>query len=673
MTHMGISRTEFIKSHYSDNKDDFYDKLISLWEQPLSIYISTEVKTKTKINDKWIIKHIGTKDTSMLKTNEILDIMLNVYSVQDLMLIINFTMRNRDKFEKRLGKKLNQPKHKGLKLITSEWNSHMKDPKTYDSLQELISQYRFRKKLEKELSNKYNNQKSSDYIKELAVDICKTYSIVAKIQQVRRLRKGSFRNSGNIELSDNIIANAWEDYESINSDNFDEIDSHCITPVRYLNFLIMMQHHLNNNRRYNPRHPSFDSPKLSNLEDGFGPEIKMIIDSTDSTPVWCEIYYWWYLRMRSKFFQRRLDRSNQSDFDNQIVEHTNSLTRKKQGYLKGIKKKEKKNLEEEEDNDLIHGFKELSEYLNKEMFEQKNIQKLQEQKTQDPAAYKLSVKRKTSSHINNKSTLSQAHKKSNEKISKLMSILMSDKTNIASGLTNIFISSSSSTKPICLEYDSIIEKYVSLNLVPRNKSSLINNCRNAIRNANLAFRHLQSTNDFKSLILQIIVLIQLIIKLRVNLQDSRIYRHRFQKDTKCRVWSDDRDTLEKELFDEFSKTLISIFENIQRQLENGDALDELLGNWKDIIEKIPDDLRVPNRLNPNHSIGRLGMLCDVLSSFLGLIDVSGDEQVKDGITLYMLTKADFLKAPLVPIGKKKAITITTEDLNLKPVGETSID
>lgn len=33
-----VSQKLFIKSHYSNEKDDFLDELISLWEEPISKY-----------------------------------------------------------------------------------------------------------------------------------------------------------------------------------------------------------------------------------------------------------------------------------------------------------------------------------------------------------------------------------------------------------------------------------------------------------------------------------------------------------------------------------------------------------------------------------------------------------------------------------------------------------
>jgi hypothetical protein len=705
MTLFTISRIKFIESHYSDDKNDFYEHLTSLWVKPLNSYINDPVYTFD--DRKGIEISVGSKSTRKLDSTDIFDIMLSKYSVQDFMLIVNFTMRNRDKFETLLGNKLDLPNHTGLKLVLSEWKKQVNNPKTHDSLQELILQYRFRKKLEKELS-KNNNQKSSKYIEGLTIDFCRTYSIVAKVQQVRRLRKGSSRNPGNIDLSDNIIANAWNEYKLIKQDNLDQINSHCIVPARHLEFLVMMQHHLNNNRRYNPRPPSFDS-RLSNLEKEFGPEIKKIMDSKHVKPVWCEIYYWWYLRLRSKFHQRRLDRINQSVFDEQISQHKSLLTPQKQGYLKVLEGKEKDNLTSQANNDLIHGFKQLSNYLIKEMLFQKKAQeeqkikilnlevskvtgsdnnaKLKElnkiMKDNSETKEKLRIEkllllRRAISNTNNKITPSEVNDECNETILKLMRILMSDGSDRPPPRTNIFITQTKSTKPICLEYDIKTGKYIALNLVPKNKSSLINNCRTAIKNANLAYIHIQSTNEYKSLILQIIVLIQLIIKLRVNLHDSRIYLNRF-KNRKRDKWSDNPNKLEKDLFDEFSKSLISIFENIQKQLDPDDTLFKLLENWIGIIRQIPDIEKLENHLNPRHKsgtsifVGRLGMLCTVLSSFIGLIDVSGDEQEEDKIILYTLTKKDFLKNPLLPIEKIKKIIITKEDLNLKPVGETSID
>ena len=659
-----VSQKLFIKSHYSNEKDDFLDELISLWEEPISKYINKKVYTV----EKKIYGELDgmTKSASKFKTHEILDIMLNAYSVQDFMIIINFTMRNRMKIEKKLGpRKLNKEEYKGLKLIISEWKNHVNNPKTHDSLQELISKHQFRKKLEKSLSN---TSKSSLNIRKLVDDYCKTYLIVAKIQQVRRLRKGSSKNPGNISLSDNILEDAWKLFDSIGN-NKDKIEPHSIIPTKNLDFLILMQHHLNNNRRYNSRTPSFSSP-LSNLDD-FGTKIEEIMDSRDNKPVWSEIYYWWFLRMKSKFFKVRLDTINKSKIDKMILKHKKSLTPQKRGYIEEIEKQEADNLVVVGDNKLIDGFNEISKYLIKELESSGNPLTTSGSQNKNLSR----TERKSLSE-----TDKEARKTSNMIIRDLMGILMSDGEIIPKNLTNPFIITST-TQPICLEYDSNEEKFIVLNLVPRDKSSLINNCRNAIRNANFSLRFLKPRNNFKSLILQIITLIQLIIKLRVNLQDSRIYRYRFPKYTKRNVWSDNRNILEKELFDELSEGLISIMENIQGQLKRDDSMYELLDYWIKQIDQIPPKLCIPNSMNLSHNIGRLGMLCDVLSSFLGLIDISGTEQVKGKIILYKMenihttssTDSSTAKSKQYKPNKKSFIEITTEDLNLKPVGETLVD
>jgi len=654
-----ISRKLFIESHYSDEKDNFLNQLSSLWEEPMLAYINKKVYTVKK--EKYRESDGMTKSVSKLKTHDVLDIMLNAYSVQDFMLIINFTMRNRGKLEKKLGpRKLNKEEYKGLNKILSEWKNHVNNPKTHDSLQELISKYQFRKKLEKSLSNNSNVSKSSLYTRDLVDDYCKTYLIVAKIQQVRRLRKGSSKNPGNISLGDNILEDAWKLFDSIKN-NKEEIEPHSIIETENLNLVIIMQHHLNNNRRYNPRAPLFSST-LSKLKD-FGAEIKQIRDSEDIRPVWSEIYYWWYLRMRSKFYQRRLDTINKSKFDKQITKHKQSLTPQKRGYLNEMEKQEQNNMIPHVDNKLIIGFREISEYLIKEL---------------EPSGKLTSSSHNKELRRSERQALSKASKESNLIIRDLMSILMSDGEIISKNLTNIFIQSST-TQPICIEYDDIKKKFIALTLVPKDKSSLINNCRNAIRNANLSLRYLQSRNNFKLLILQIITLIQLIIKLRINLQDSRIYRYR--KTTNPNVWSDNRDTLEKELCDELSHGLISILRQILGQLEPGDSMSELLNHWIEQITNIPNKLYIFNSQNPHQNIGRLGMLCDVLSSFFGLIDISGTEQVEHKITLYKMDGFHTISLPVSPIAtnngrklnKKPLIVITTEDLNLKPVGEHLVD
>ena len=43
-----VSQKLFIKSHYSNEKDDFLDELISLWEEPISKYINKKVYTVEK-------------------------------------------------------------------------------------------------------------------------------------------------------------------------------------------------------------------------------------------------------------------------------------------------------------------------------------------------------------------------------------------------------------------------------------------------------------------------------------------------------------------------------------------------------------------------------------------------------------------------------------------------
>lgn len=698
-TSITISRMEFIESHYSNKKDDFLDKLSLLWEIPLSKYINKEVYSSKeaqkeilfsedkKIEPDWNGVDNLTKSPLKLKTHDVLDIMLNEYSVQDLMIIINFTMRNRVLIENKLGpRKLKKEKYKGLELILNEWKDQVNNPKTHDSLQELISKFKFRNKLGKSLSKEliHDVSKSPLEISKLVDDYCKAYLIVAKIQQVRRLRKGSSKNPGNISLADNILEDTWKLFDSIDESNKHKIAPHSITPTINLDFIIIMQHHLNNNRRYNSRDPLFSpsSSPDSNFEnfklDYFGDKILDEITKNGSPP-WAEIYFWWYLRIKSKFFKCRLDAVKKSEFDKKKLKHNKSLNHQKQGYLNEIEKQEMENMDPNKKNKLIDGFKEISEYLVKELESSGNPLTTLSSK----AKIKAANKEMSSSEIQALyQTRKEYRKQSKLKIRDLMSILQSDGEIISTNLTNPFIDTGT-TQPICLKYDPINKEFFASNLVPRDKTSLINNCRNAIRNANLSLRYLQSRNNFKSLILQIITLIQLIIKLRVNLQDSRIYRYKFQDSTKSHVWSNNRDKLEKELFDELSKTLISILKNIQGQLEDKNSIYELLKHWIKQIEQIPDKLYIPNSMNPSRKIGRLGMLCDVLSSFFGLIKISDKYpvQVKNKIILYKMTDFHTITLSNGKIDnnkrweptKEKFIEITTEDLNLKPVGETLVD
>lgn len=632
-----FSREDFCKLNFtksdSNSRTKLVENLISYWEQPILNYIEKEVHTKKNPGkkDKEIIQLLGTKNPNYLNLRDILDIMLDAYSPIDLMLIMTFTNRNRKPIGKKLGRSIDRDTYRGLKLVISEWDNQADNPIKNDFLQDFLSTYQFRTKIKKSLSLK-------DDI--LIDDIIKSCIISAKIQQVRRLR----RQSNNLLLSDKILEDCYKLWLEIEKENHDKIPSHGIFETKFLDMGISMQFHLNNNRRleYKSNSPDVSAPK--GLELNFLGKKIDDIRRNSKDHIGAQAFYWWFLRIRYMSAKKLIDKRLQKEILREISEYKNSLNKEMREYFEEIEKQEKRNLSLTRENHLIHGFHELSNYL---------------------SGYYDSG--------NNTDSIQSA----NEKISGLMSILLgvSNETHSrkASNLTSIFVKTTKNTKPICLEFDKDTGRFVAINLVPKNKSSLINNCRNAIRNANSAIRYQQSTNDYKSLIHQLVILIQLIIKLHVNLSDQRIYRY---KDYfKPHVWSSNRVDLEKELFDEISGSFVLILKNIKNLVVR---LDEqrlgrlttsrnhivvtIINNWIEQIEKIPNKTYITES---NKKVGRLGMF----SKLLGTILDSNDGAINLNKTSIEKNSSDLDNYEL---NSEIALDLTKDDMNLKPIAAFSI-
>ena len=632
-----FSREVFCKLNFtrsdSDSRTKLIENLISYWKQPILNYIGQEVHTKKNPGkDKEIIQLLGTKNPNYLNLRDILDIMLDAYSPIDLMLIMTFTNRNRKQIGNKLGSSLDRDIYRGLKVVISEWDNQADNP-INDFLQDFLSTYQFRTKIKKSLSLKDDS---------LVDDIIKSCIISAKIQQVRRLR----RKSNNLLLSDKILEDCYKLWEEIKKKNHNKIPSHGILETKFLDMGISMQFHLNNNRRleYKSNSPDDSAPKGLEL-DYLGEEIKDILRNSKDH-IGAQVYYWWFLRIRYMSAKKLVDKRLQKEFLREIDEHKESLNKEMKAYFEEIEDQEKRNPNLIRGNDLIHGFQELSNYL--------------------------------SGHYgseNNKDSIQSA----NEKISKLMSILLGV-SNVnngfkknASNLTSIFVKNTRSTKPICLEFDKDTGHFVAINLVPKNKSSLINNCRNAIRNANSAIRYQQSTNDYKSLIHQLVILIQLIIKLHVNLSDQRIYH--YKDHFKPHVWSSNRVDLEKELFDEFSGSFILILKNIKILVKRLDdqrlgassqsrnlILVSIIDNWIEQTEKIPNKTYITES---NKKVGRLGMFSKLLDSFLD----SNDGAINFNKTSIEKNSSD---SDNYELNSEIALYLTKDDMNLKPISAFSI-
>ena len=626
-----FSREEFCKLNFTDSKSDnrtkLTDNLISYWTQPILNYIEQEVHTKKNPGkkDKEIIQLLGTKNPNYLNLRDILDIMLDAYSPIDLMLIMTFTNRNRKQIGKKLGSSLDKDIHRGLKLVISEWDNQGDNPINNDFLQDFLSTYQFRTKIKKSLSLK------NDF---LVDDIIKSCIISAKIQQVRRLR----RKSNDLLLSDKILEDSYKLWKEIPSKNHDKIPSHGILETKFLDMGISMQFHLNNNRRleYKSNSPDDSAPKGLELNQ-LGKAIEDILRNSKDN-IGAQAYYWWFLRIRYMSAKKLIDKRLQEEFLREIHEYKNLLNEEMRKYFEEIEKQEKVNLSLIRENHLIHGFQELSNYLSGHYGSENNTDSIQS---------------------------------ANEKISNLMSILLG--VSNASNLTSIFVKTTKNTKPICLEFDKDTGHFVAINLVPKNKSSLINNCRNAIRNANSAIRYQQSTNDYKSLIHQLVILIQLIIKLHVNLSDQRIYR--YKDHFKPHVWSSNRVDLEKELFDEISGSFILILKNIKNPVDRLDdqrlgtstqsrnlILVSIIDNWIEQTEKIPNKTYITES---NKKVGRLGMFSKLLGSFLD----SNDGAINFNKTSIEKNSSN---SDNYELNSEIALDLTKDDMNLKPIAAFSI-
>jgi len=365
-----FSREVFCKLNFtrsdSDSRTKLIENLISYWKQPILNYIGQEVHTKKNPGkEKEIIQLLGTKNPNYLNLRDILDIMLDAYSPIDLMLIMTFTNRNRKQIGNKLGSSLDRDIHRGLKLVISEWDNQADNPINNDFLQDFLSTYQFRTKIKKSLSLKDDS---------LVDDVIKSCIISAKIQQVRRLR----RKSNNLLLSDKILEDCYKLWKEIlESKNHNKIPSHGVLETKFLDIGISMQFHLNNNRRleYKSNSPDDSVPKGLELDE-FGKAIYDIIRNSKDH-IGAQAYYWWFLRIRYMSAKKLIDKRLQKDFLREIDVHKESLNKEMKAYFEEIEDQEYRNLDLIRENDLIHGFQELSNYLSGHYGSENNTDSIQ--------------------------------------------------------------------------------------------------------------------------------------------------------------------------------------------------------------------------------------------------------------------------------------------------------
>ena len=581
-----INSAEFGVKHYSHPKVQFVKTLIDYWEKAMEHYYQGD-STKTKISPL-----------------EGLIIMLQKYTAKELMIITNFTMRNRQRILD-AGVDLTGRNFQALKGIIEQWNKQIEDPYAEDSLQDLIVSNRFRMEIERELklNNKSNSKPTLDHI-------CNTYQIIAKTQLVRRIRKGASRNSGNLELADNILDEAWELWKNLDIGNNPinkEIISPGVAPTEHLDILIKMQFHLNNTRRIIPTKRDWEI----SLED-FYQEVSKLKENL-KTP-WANHYYWWVLNIQLK--QAKIRKYDYNKFEKAIQKHKEDIETKEKKFIENIEEKQRNNKTKPQNQTvLIKGFQVLSEYQNKPSQRLDLTPKEKESRKRD---------------IKNFLTEAQGTKATNR--------------------TSLFVD----TKTMkIIPLDGSNQRFST---IPANTSSIIESVFKEIRYAKLISRVQESKNNYNGIIILVIVLSQLFMTLHILLGDSRITK---QYRSKPSVWTSRRKPLEQTLSNEILADLIILLKDINRYL---DRITQSRGQTNsppqsDIYLLIETWIVELQKLEEDHTT----KLVNLHAKFGEFLCISNPHGFKDTIMLYSL-KSEI-----------KDIKITIDDINLKPVGESSVD
>ena len=602
MASKGITREEFCNLHYSNNekRDRFSKDLIRYWAKAAEYYnnsfldLTTEPKTK-------------------LSALESFKIMVDCFGVEDSMLIINFTSRNRPDISRLIGQSHNlthpEGSYKLLRPCLNEWFQQIDDPYTRDSLQDLINSYFFRSKITQKLQGVETK------------DICATYLIVAKIQQVRRIRVGFSKNPEVLELIDKILDAAWFKFDNLKSKNgFKAIRNNSATNTEHLDMLILMQYHLTNNRRLIPSGNNW----VTDYKNIFSYMEKMKELCREDGSEWAQAYYWWSLWVLRKNKKIRLQPVH--EIEEEITDFRKTLNPDLNKYFENMEKKERKNLESSEKR----------------------------------SGYILNCLDVLLEHQNNPSNRIKTDKKEEKRLiikSFLSTIIGSEAKN----LTN-FYCKTTTMKVVRLDFERSSPKDSGFrrSIVRNETSSIIESVLKEIRFAKSALNILESKNNYTGIINISVIIAQLFMKINSFLSDSRITNKNWIKNRKntfrSSIWTEDRSELENELSKEIlgeMKIFLSEVDNFLLRAElstdialenpksNDDVFRSLILSWILDIEE----------LGKNNKI-KLYLVGEMFGEFTGL-----NKPKSQSLFLYSRKNEIILE-----LSKSK--------LNLAPVGES---
>ena len=604
MVSKGLSREEFCNRHYSSNekRDDFSKDLIRYWVIAAEYYnnsfsdLTTEPKTK-------------------LSALESFKIMIACFGVEDSMLIINFTSRNRTGISRLISHSHNlshpEGSYKILRPCMNEWYRQIDNPYTRDSLQDIINSYFFRSKITQKLQHVETK------------DICDIYLIVAKVQQVRRIRVGFSKDSQVLELVDKILDAAWFKFDNLKSNNgFKAIRNNSATRTENLDMLILMQYHLTNNRRLIPSRNNWETDHknifyfINKMDD---------LKSDYQDEPWCKVYYWWSLWVLRKNKKIRLQPVH--EIEEKISEFRKSLNPDIDSYLENMENKEAKNLEssEKKSGDILNCLEVLLE------------------------------------HQNNPSKRIKTDKKDEKKLI-IKSFLSMTIGSEAKNLTN-FYCNTTTMKIVRLDFYRSFPKDSSgfrKSIVRNETSSIIESVLKEIRFAKSALNIQESMNNYKGIVNISVIIAQLFMKIHSFLGDSRItnknWINNWNKPYRSSIWTDDRSELENELSKEIlgemkiflsevdnflSRAELSTDINLETPKDDDDFFQNLIRSWILDIE----------HLGKNDKI-KLYLVGEIFGEFTGL-----DRPKSQSLFLY--SKKNKIK-----------LELSKSKLNLAPVGES---
>ena len=539
--------------------------------------------------------------------------MVDCFGVEDSMLIINFTSRNRPDISRLIGQSHNlthpEGSYKLLRPCLNEWFQQIDDPYTRDSLQDLINSYFFRSKITQKLQGVETK------------DICATYLIVAKIQQVRRIRVGFSKNPEVLELIDKILDAAWFKFDNLKSKNgFKAIRNNSATNTEHLDMLILMQYHLTNNRRLIPSGNNW----VTDYKNIFSYMEKMKELCREDGSEWAQAYYWWSLWVLRKNKKIRLQPVH--EIEEEITDFRKTLNPDLNKYFENMEKKERKNLESSEKR----------------------------------SGYILNCLDVLLEHQNNPSNRIKTDKKEEKRLiikSFLSTIIGSEAKN----LTN-FYCKTTTMKVVRLDFERSSPKDSGFrrSIVRNETSSIIESVLKEIRFAKSALNILESKNNYTGIINISVIIAQLFMKINSFLSDSRITNKNWIKNRKntfrSSIWTEDRSELENELSKEIlgeMKIFLSEVDNFLLRAElstdialenpksNDDVFRSLILSWILDIEE----------LGKNNKI-KLYLVGEMFGEFTGLNKPKSQ-------SLFLYSRKNEIK-----------LELSKSKLNLAPVGES---